>query len=72
MARREQGDRETGEAFNPAHDPSRSELLLYGLAVLIGVAIMLLVPRLLNNMILVFGVLMLVVWLLPAWLRKRD
>ena len=47
------------------------EVALYALAVALGVAGMLLVPRLLNNMIFVMAVLLLVVWLLPAWLRSR-
>jgi hypothetical protein len=37
----------------------------------VGVVGMLLVPRLLNNMLFVLGVLLLVVWLVPAWLRLR-
>lgn len=70
MATRQQPDDAEG-ASSPSADPSRSELLLYAFAVVIGVAIMLAVPRLLNNMILVFVVLLAVVWLAPALLRKR-
>jgi hypothetical protein len=55
----------------PAGRPWR-EVLLYALAVVLGVAGMLLVPRMLNNMLFVLGVLLLVVWVVPAWLRSRH
>lgn len=47
------------------------EVALYALAYLIGIAIMLLIPRLLNNMIMVMIVMMLTIYVVPNWLRKR-
>lgn len=70
MATRQQPD-DTADTPSPAADPSRPEIVLYALAVVIGIAIMLAVPRLLNNMIVVFVVLLVVVWLVPVLLRKR-
>jgi hypothetical protein len=61
----------TDAADRPPVDRLWRELLLYALAVVVGVVGMLLVPRLLNNMLFVLGVLLLVVWLVPAWLRLR-
>lgn len=71
MATRQQPDDDTTDTPSPVAAPSYSEVLLYALAVVIGIAIMLAVPRLLNNMIVVFVVLLVVVWLVPALLRKR-
>ena len=48
------------------------ELLRYALSATIVVAITLLVPPLLNNMLLMFGVLLLGVSVLPALLRRRS
>jgi len=47
------------------------EVALYALAFAIGVAIMLLIPRLLNNMILVFIVMMLVIYIIPERYKRR-
>ena len=68
MATRQQPEEKTDA---PPQRTVRWELFLYALAVVIGVAGMLLVPRLLNNMVFVMAVLLLVVWVVPAWLRSR-
>jgi hypothetical protein len=47
------------------------EVALYALAYVIGIAIMLLIPRLLNNMIMVMIVMLLTIYFVPNWLKRR-
>jgi len=69
---------DTANAGGPRPDGRRWRALLggelgrYALAFGLSVAVMLLVPALLSNMFLVFGVLMAAVWPLSRWRRMRP
>jgi hypothetical protein len=71
-----QEDTPPDDAAAKAPDPDEGrfltrEVALYGLAYLIGIAIMLLIPRLLNNMIMVMIVMLLTIYFVPTWLKRR-